>query len=240
MTSNNTLNFNAKKITGNLVVLVAAVAMLGACGSPQMGSESGASISGKLVVEGANTNARTSPASNGFLIMMPIPAMGWQVDLVDANGNVVQSINTDFTGSFSFTNVPQGDYTVVIYDMNGFFISSVNISLIDGDVVMMSGNATTDSATWVIEYAPAPAPTDPAPAPTDPAPAPTDPAPNFTAEDIKRANQVSELTGIPAEDILAMRAAGMGWGQIAKEFGLHPGDLGWGHDNGNGGNGKKK
>ena len=37
------------------------------------------------------------------------------------------------------------------------------------------------------------------------------------------------LAGVKPEDVAAMRGAGMGWGQIAQELGLHPGVLGLGH-----------
>lgn len=43
------------------------------------------------------------------------------------------------------------------------------------------------------------------------------------------AEVVSNLTGITATDIADMRAAGMGWGNIAREIGVHPSVLGLGH-----------
>ncbi len=41
--------------------------------------------------------------------------------------------------------------------------------------------------------------------------------------------QLSELTGVMVDDIGEMRENGMGWGQIATELGVHPGELGMGH-----------
>ncbi len=52
------------------------------------------------------------------------------------------------------------------------------------------------------------------------------------AYDAALANAQAALTkaaGAPTEDIAAMRAQGMGWGQIAHELGVHPGTLGLGH-----------
>ncbi len=42
--------------------------------------------------------------------------------------------------------------------------------------------------------------------------------------------QLSEMTGVMTDDIAKMRENGMGWGQIAAELGVHPGELGMGHD----------
>lgn len=46
------------------------------------------------------------------------------------------------------------------------------------------------------------------------------------------ADVVSALTGVVSQDINDMRDAGMGWGNIAKELGVHPGVLGLGHTKG--------
>ena len=43
---------------------------------------------------------------------------------------------------------------------------------------------------------------------------------------------ISALTGVVTQDISDMREAGMGWGNIAKELGVHPGVLGLGHTKG--------
>jgi outer membrane murein-binding lipoprotein Lpp len=40
---------------------------------------------------------------------------------------------------------------------------------------------------------------------------------------------LANLARVEPEDVAAMRGAGMGWGQIAQELGLHPGVLGLGH-----------
>ena len=42
--------------------------------------------------------------------------------------------------------------------------------------------------------------------------------------------QLSEMTGVMTDDIEKMRENGMGWGQIAAELGVHPGELGMDHD----------
>jgi len=46
------------------------------------------------------------------------------------------------------------------------------------------------------------------------------------------ADAVAGLTGVISQDLLDMREAGMGWGNIAKELGVHPGLLGLGHTKG--------
>lgn len=47
------------------------------------------------------------------------------------------------------------------------------------------------------------------------------------------ATLMSARTAEAKEDITAMRASGMGWGEIAHELGIHPGYLGLGHTKGN-------
>ncbi len=48
--------------------------------------------------------------------------------------------------------------------------------------------------------------------------------------DIARAEALlAEMVGVITEDIADMRETGMGWGRIAREFGVHPGVLGLGH-----------
>ncbi len=46
------------------------------------------------------------------------------------------------------------------------------------------------------------------------------------------ATAVAELTGVITRDLIDMREAGMGWGNIAQELGVHPGVLGLGHTKG--------
>ncbi len=43
------------------------------------------------------------------------------------------------------------------------------------------------------------------------------------------ADLIAEKTGVISEEIMDMRSIGMGWGQIARELGVHPGLLGLGH-----------
>ncbi len=45
-------------------------------------------------------------------------------------------------------------------------------------------------------------------------------------------NALAKASSATTEDIAAMRAQGMGWGQIAHELGVHPGTLGLGHSKG--------
>ncbi len=46
------------------------------------------------------------------------------------------------------------------------------------------------------------------------------------------ARHLSEMTGVMTDDIERMRENGMGWGQIAVELGVHPGEVGMGHHRG--------
>lgn len=45
-------------------------------------------------------------------------------------------------------------------------------------------------------------------------------------------NTLAEQTGLTETEIANMRNAGMGWGEIANELGIHPGTLGLGHSKG--------
>ncbi|MDH5637216.1 MAG: hypothetical protein OEZ04_01855 [Nitrospinota bacterium] len=153
---NNLIN-KEKRMGVNVAVMLFAAAVLTACGSGNMGE-----------------SAKGTPSIVDSALVMQFNA-----EIVDASGVAVQSSPVDMnSGAFQFTNIPQGNYTVTLYDP--FLIPLAVYSLaLTGDTLSISGNAFMDPSTWVIEYAPAPAPapTDPAPAPTDPAPAPTDPAP---------------------------------------------------------------
>lgn len=49
-------------------------------------------------------------------------------------------------------------------------------------------------------------------------------------EDIAKAEALlAEMVGVLTQDIADMRGSGMGWGEIAHYFGVHPGVLGLGH-----------
>ena len=53
-------------------------------------------------------------------------------------------------------------------------------------------------------------------------------------EDLAKAQEayddlVAEKTGVLSQEVAGMRNAGMGWGEIAQELGVHPGLLGLGH-----------
>jgi hypothetical protein len=50
----------------------------------------------------------------------------------------------------------------------------------------------------------------------------------FQLED-SRVQTLSQESGVPPQQISQMRESGMGWGEIAKELGVHPGVLGYGH-----------
>ncbi|MDH5509507.1 MAG: hypothetical protein OEZ32_04040 [Nitrospinota bacterium] len=224
MRGENKLKNNEKKMGVNIAVMLFAASMLAACGSSNM-----------------EQAAKGTPSVTDSALVLQFNA-----EIVDASGVAIQSSPVDMmTGAFQFTNVPQGDYTVTLKDPFMTQLAVYALALM-GDALSISGNAFLDPSTWVIDYAPAPAPTDPAPtdpAPTDPAP--TDPPPadtnltdqqlhdlGFNDAQIAKIKAIMEASGASMTTIVDMRLSGMGWGEICKALGVDPSVLG-------GGKGKK-
>lgn len=76
------------------------------CVDPPPPAQTGtASLSGKVVLD-ANNNFEIDAADTGLV--------GIQVDLLDANGVVVATTNTNPDGTFTFTNLQPGTYGVLV------------------------------------------------------------------------------------------------------------------------------
>jgi len=215
MEGRNVMKNKGKRMGANIAVALFVAAALSACGSA-----------------GTEDVARGPASITDSALVMEFSAA-----IVDASGAVVQTSPVDmFSGAFQFTNIPQGDYKVPVYDPYNNMVFNHSLTL-TGDALSISGNAFMDPFTWIIEYAPPPA-TDPAatdPAATDPTatdPTATDPAKN-PAERAK-AEAISAVTGIPVDVLLDMRRSGMGWGEICNELGIDPSVLGVGPGNGKG------
>ena len=54
----------------------------------------------------------------------------------------------------------------------------------------------------------------------------------LTAAEEGYMESLAEVTGVIEDDIASMRDSGMGWGEISRELGVHPGMLGLGHTKG--------
>ena len=89
------------------VLLVAGLAVLGVPrlgGVASLGAQQGATVSGE-----------------GF-------APNSQVELVDANNNVIATATADANGKITFTNVPEGDLTLVGEDSDGNRVATTGAS----------------------------------------------------------------------------------------------------------------
>ena len=78
--------------------------------NPEVGVNLG-SISGTIYSD-ADANGDYLAATDGEL-------QGVTVNLVDSGGNIVATTSTDALGAYAFTGLPDGDYSVVITDIDG-------------------------------------------------------------------------------------------------------------------------
>ena len=187
-----------------VMVSFAAMAMV-ACGTGGIG---GNSISGNLSYNNGST------ARMNFLVAGEEPMTGTLVQLVDLDGNVVAETYVDANGNFTFNGVLEGDYTLVIVDSaTGEVITEVNVTLLEGDDAKITGSFTDSSVTWSVEFD-------------------SNDGSTLNETQQERVNKLAELSGLSADEITQMRLSGMGWGQIAHELGIHPGNLGMGHKDG--------
>lgn len=135
------------------------------------------------------------------------------VQLLDSTGAVVAQTHTDDQGNFTFKNVSEGDYTLVLIDGETHEeVTRVSFSVADGDDVHIVGTVTESEAGWKIEFVANQALQNP-------------------AQDEKAAI-LAEASGLSINEIVEMRKSGKGWGEIANELGVHPGLLGLGHSDG--------
>jgi hypothetical protein len=142
----------------------------------------------------------------------PVPD-GTTVTLTPTGGGAVLETTTT-GGAFTFSNVLPGEYTIAVV---GFSILSGPTSLIvgAGDLANISGTALQDTIILTSVHVT---------------------AVQTTAEGVLQNDaQVGHLinlalaAGVPADNVLALRLQGMGWGQIAHALGVHPSVIGLGH-----------
>jgi len=202
----NGMTSNIKKAGLGIVMLAVVAMVLPACGSGTGGN----SISGSAIFNDGSASARMNTRAAG-----DVPLTGVVVQLVDLEGVVVAETNVDDNGNFSFNGVEEGDYVLRFIDPDtGDVITEVNVTILEGDDAKLTGTFDDSQVTWDIEFDS------------------NDGDSELNATQQERAAKIGELAGISASEVEAMRLSGMGWGQIAHELGLHPGNLGMGHKDG--------
>jgi len=159
-----------------------------------------------------NLTYTTSAARATFLVATE-PLTGYTVQLTDSTGAVVAETTVDADGNFKFTGVKEGDYTLVVKDDVGDVVTEVNVTILEGDDATINGAFTDTSVTWDVVFD-------------------SNDSGALNDTQMKRAQTIADLSGMSVDEVVAMRESGMGWGVIAKELGLHPGQLGMGHPDG--------
>jgi len=190
-----------RKMVGSAAVMMAAAMVFAACGSKSDGNV----IKGNL--------SYNSGYAGRMLQTVSEPLTDVTVELVDDTGKVVATTTVNSNGDYTFTNVEQGGYTVVVKDVDGNTVAEASVTVADGDNAVLSGTFTDTSVTWNLFFE----------------------ANSSSLNDTQKAmlTKLAELSGVSESDILQMRLTDhMGWGVIAKELGLHPGQLGMGHPDG--------
>lgn len=186
-----------KRIFSMVAVFAVVTLMAAACGT----SSSGNTISGTIDDSGSMSTA----FMNGLSAYS-----GGTIELRDSEGNVIDTDTLDEDGNFFFSSVDEGDYTIVLVDPDtGEDVTSLDVSLVDGDNVIISGTVSDTEATWEIEY---------------------EANDGLQNEDQNQnAINIASAAGVSVEEVLEMRESGMGWGAIANELGVHPSVLGAEH-----------
>jgi hypothetical protein len=198
------------------IFIVALASLLMACGSGGGGggstsagvsTDTGNTISGRVTLSGSATG-RTLFATHD----LDNPFADITVQLVDAEGNVVDEKQVKSDGSFEFYDVDPGDYDIILIDNEtGETITTVeDIPLIDGDDVMIQGTVGDTSADWTIEY--------------------TSNLKLQNEAQTLKAQGIADNSDLSLEEVMAMREEGMGWGKIALENDVHPSSLGLGNN----------
>jgi len=196
---------NMRKAGLSCAVLALVAMALPACG----GAAGGNTIAGSAIYNDGSA-VRMSARAPG-----EEPMSGVLVQLLDLEGNVVAETYVDSDGNFSFGGVEEGDYTLRFIDPDtGDVVTEVNVSIMEGDDATLTGSFDDNQATWNVEFDS------------------NDGDSTLNETQQERAANIGALAGIPASEVEAMRLSGMGWGQIAHELGLHPGNLGMGHKDG--------
>lgn len=188
-----------------------------ACGSgggsvSATGSSGGNMVSGTVKLsDGASGSARTYALEGDT---SGEPYADAIVQLVDSEGNVVAETETDEDGNFNIDGVEEGDYTILVIDPEtGDTVTEVEVSIVDGDDVLIEGVITGGEAEWTVEFT-----------------ANTADLQNEAQND--KAKNIAMESDATLDEVLAMREAGMGWGEIARELGVHPSVLGLGNEKG--------
>lgn len=196
------------------LLAVAAVFALASCGSGggAAGSAQSNSVSGSVMLDSApsaRARASFSPSS------MALTAFdGSVIQLLDSSGAMVAQTTADASGQFTFLDVPQGSYTINVVDSaSGAVVTSVNVALIEGDNAFIEGVISQDVASWTVTYS-----------------AGDESLQNDAQMQI--AQNMADASGQSLSAVVAMREQGMGWGDIANQLGVNPGQLGLGegHD----------
>lgn len=199
------------------IFILALASLLMACGSGGGGgstsagvsTDTGNTISGRVALAGVSIGRSLFAISDTDDVYTTAT-----VQLVDSDGNMVAETTTDEDGKFEFNNVAEGDYTVIVIDNEtGKVVTQVDISLLEGDDVDIEGVIDTTGTEWTIEFT-----------------SNDDESDLQNDAQTQHAENLAEASGLDVDEVTAMRLDGMGWGQIAKELGVHPGVLGLGND----------
>lgn len=204
------------KLLINVLFVLALVSLFAAgCGSgggSAGGSAGGGTISGSLT-SSSGVTARLADSVSSFAALEEIS--GVPVQLVDAEGVVVQETVTDINGRFEFTGVEQGDYTVrVLKDATGDLLTEVDVSLLEGDDAFIEGAVAGKNADWSVYFVANE----------------TDLLQNDAQ--MRIANNIAQNSGVSLDEVITLRESGLGWGEIAHQLDVPPGSMGLGHDKG--------
>ena len=184
-----------------------AMLMMTACGGGAGSAAGGNTISGQVTATGLTASARTALTA-AFTTYDEL-----SVQLVDSTGAVVDTVAAGDDGSFTFMNIGEGDYTIVVVDdTTGETVAEVDFSCLNGDDVFVTGSISEDTASWQIEF--------------------TANSMLQNEEQTEKALSIAQASGLGVDEVLAMRQDGMGWGVIAQELGVSPSVLGLGNNDG--------
>ena len=205
------------------------VGILAGCGGSSS-SSTGPSLSGGgggsgAVVQGQIRTRTASAGEPAVMVVLekllgigiaeaataPVPD-GTVVRLVAIAGGVTLETTTT-GGAFTFPNVLPGQYTLevvgfpVVTGDTSFFVGA-------GDLARIDGVAVQDDVTLAVAIT----------------------APQTTADNVLQSDaqvghliNLAQAAGVPADQVLALRLQGMGWGQIAHTLGVSPSRIGLGH-----------
>ena len=217
-------------LLAGLGLLAGVVAACGGSTSSGTGPSSGGVGSGSsgAVVQG-QIRTRTAASGESAVVVMLEKVLG--IGVAEAqpgaavpDGTVVRLVPTgggatlDTTttgGAFTFPHVLPGEYTIEVV---GFTIASGPTTLFvgAGDLANVSGTASQDTIVLTSVHVT---------------------ADQATAEAVLQSDaqvghliNLARVAGVTADEVLALRLSGKGWGQIAHTLGVHPRNIGLGHE----------